>query len=193
MRTCPAPGVGISRSTIWKSAPFIGTIAAFIVAMIPPSTLALKNTSWLGDRTFVRPGCAFTRVRCAAWLSTSPASCRFLRPKLWRSFERGSDFHRTVVSFFLEPFCAYLTSMTPESVKAKEVDDEVVDALLSAGLTYSAHAFVSINAPDRAPAARAAHGPLALRGACQLGLAKKSDLLALNRRRDIATLHLWIA
>jgi hypothetical protein len=32
IRTCPAPGLGISRSTIWKSAPGLETCAAFIVA-----------------------------------------------------------------------------------------------------------------------------------------------------------------
>src|SRR5215472_3572332 len=43
MRTCPAPGLGISRSTIWKSAPalgtcatFIGAAAAFAPGIIPP-------------------------------------------------------------------------------------------------------------------------------------------------------------
>src|ERR1700686_2092712 len=43
MRTCPAPGLGISRSTISKSAPgletcaaFIGATATFEVAMMPP-------------------------------------------------------------------------------------------------------------------------------------------------------------
>ena len=43
MRTCPAPGLGISRSTISKSAPglgicatFIGAIATLVVAMDPP-------------------------------------------------------------------------------------------------------------------------------------------------------------
>src|SRR5258707_13906029 len=33
MRTCPAPGFGISRSTISKSAPGFGTSATFIFAM----------------------------------------------------------------------------------------------------------------------------------------------------------------
>src|SRR4029077_765238 len=44
MRTWPALGLGISRSTIWKSAPglgtcatFIGAIAILVVAMMPPS------------------------------------------------------------------------------------------------------------------------------------------------------------
>ena len=32
IRTCPAPGIGISRSTIWKSAPGLDTCATFIVA-----------------------------------------------------------------------------------------------------------------------------------------------------------------
>src|SRR4029077_19723285 len=32
MRTCPASGLGISRSTIWKSAPGLGTCATFIGA-----------------------------------------------------------------------------------------------------------------------------------------------------------------
>src|ERR1700674_2013002 len=43
MSTCPGPGLGISRSTISKSAPGLGTCAAFIgatanfvVAMLPP-------------------------------------------------------------------------------------------------------------------------------------------------------------
>src|SRR6266581_8861175 len=43
IRTCPASGFGISRSTISKSAPgfgicaaFIGAIANFVVAMTPP-------------------------------------------------------------------------------------------------------------------------------------------------------------
>src|SRR6478736_3821741 len=45
MSTCPAPGLGISRSTISKSPPalgtcatFIGAIPIFVVAMMPPST-----------------------------------------------------------------------------------------------------------------------------------------------------------
>src|SRR3989442_4897861 len=33
MRTCPAPGLGISRSTISKSAPGFGTCATFIFAI----------------------------------------------------------------------------------------------------------------------------------------------------------------
>ena len=33
MRTCPAPGAGIARSTIWKSAPGAGTCATFMVVM----------------------------------------------------------------------------------------------------------------------------------------------------------------
>src|SRR3984893_1428144 len=48
IRTCPAPGLGISRSTIWKSAPglgicaaFIGAIATFIVAINPPLNLMI--------------------------------------------------------------------------------------------------------------------------------------------------------
>src|SRR5271166_3458199 len=32
IRTCPAPGLGISRSTIWKPAPPLGICATFIVA-----------------------------------------------------------------------------------------------------------------------------------------------------------------
>src|SRR6266567_1581695 len=43
MRTCPTPGLGISRSTIWKSAPALGTWATFmgatatlVVAINPP-------------------------------------------------------------------------------------------------------------------------------------------------------------
>src|SRR6516162_10437423 len=43
MRTCPAPGLGISRSTISKSPPaleicaaFIGATPTFVVAMMPP-------------------------------------------------------------------------------------------------------------------------------------------------------------
>src|SRR6185369_8410938 len=43
MRTCPAPGLGISRSTISKSPPALGTCATFIgatpilvVAILPP-------------------------------------------------------------------------------------------------------------------------------------------------------------
>src|SRR6202051_2082442 len=53
MSTCPAPGLGISRSTISKSAPaleicaaFIGAIATLVVAMNPPTDieLLLKST-----------------------------------------------------------------------------------------------------------------------------------------------------
>src|SRR5215469_8976657 len=47
MRTSPALGLGISRSTIWKSAPalgtcatFIGAIPTFVVAIFPPHKFA---------------------------------------------------------------------------------------------------------------------------------------------------------
>jgi hypothetical protein len=50
MRTCPAPGFGTSRSTIWKSAPGAGICAAFIVAistcvvaMVPPELLSRRG------------------------------------------------------------------------------------------------------------------------------------------------------
>src|SRR5258707_3181310 len=36
MRTCPTSGLGISRSTISKSAPPLGICATFIVAINPP-------------------------------------------------------------------------------------------------------------------------------------------------------------
>src|SRR2546429_6071404 len=52
MRTSPTPGAGISRSTIWKSAPplgiwaaFIGAIAIFVVAMMPPTNLHLHHSN----------------------------------------------------------------------------------------------------------------------------------------------------
>src|SRR2546430_7927951 len=48
----PTPGAGISRSTIWKSAPplgiwaaFIGAIAIFVVAMMPPTNLHLHHSN----------------------------------------------------------------------------------------------------------------------------------------------------
>src|ERR1019366_2195830 len=64
MRTCPAPGVGISRSTSWKSAPALAPCASFrgaaaicVVAKKPPShfqTLS-KNPyySWRGGGTLL--------------------------------------------------------------------------------------------------------------------------------------------
>src|SRR5580692_818219 len=39
MRTCPASGVGISRSTISKSAPGLDTCAAFICVIVIGTTL----------------------------------------------------------------------------------------------------------------------------------------------------------
>src|SRR2546421_9351580 len=57
IRTCPAPGLGISRSTIWKSAPGAGTCATFIgatatsvVAITPPLNFhpLLNSTSCSG-------------------------------------------------------------------------------------------------------------------------------------------------
>src|SRR5205823_13441103 len=62
MRTCPTPGLGISRSTISKSAPALGICAAFIgafatvvVAINPPINCQplLKSTyrNWRGDQT----------------------------------------------------------------------------------------------------------------------------------------------
>src|SRR5580658_6269176 len=49
MRTCPTPGLGISRSTISKSAPgllicaaFIGAIAILVVAMFVSSFVSIE-------------------------------------------------------------------------------------------------------------------------------------------------------
>src|SRR6267142_4299326 len=42
IRTCPAPGLGISRSTISKSAPGFGTCATFILAIE-----TLPSSSWI--------------------------------------------------------------------------------------------------------------------------------------------------
>src|SRR6266849_2563668 len=45
-RTCPAPGVGISRSTISKSAPALGTCTTFIFAIE-----ILRSFFWIHAQT----------------------------------------------------------------------------------------------------------------------------------------------
>src|SRR6266403_3278808 len=51
IRTCPAPGFGISRSTISKSAPGFGTCATFIFAIE-----ALRSSFWIcGQNLDARP------------------------------------------------------------------------------------------------------------------------------------------
>src|SRR5437868_2881298 len=51
MRTCPTPGLGISRSTSWKSAPglgicatFIGAVASFVAGIMPPENSVASLT-----------------------------------------------------------------------------------------------------------------------------------------------------
>src|SRR6266566_3031977 len=51
MRTCPTPGLGISRSTIWKSAPglgicatFISAVASFVAGIMPPKNSVASLT-----------------------------------------------------------------------------------------------------------------------------------------------------
>src|ERR1700694_335828 len=65
MRTCPASGSGISRSTLWKSAPgpetcatficliFIGTTVALLAAINPPMNFQplLKSFTATGEAT----------------------------------------------------------------------------------------------------------------------------------------------
>src|SRR5436853_3653279 len=72
MRTCPPPGFGISRSTIWKSAPALGTCATFmgatatlVVAINPP-----LNVQILSKRTY----CCWQGNRK---LFAAPLSCHF--------------------------------------------------------------------------------------------------------------------
>src|SRR2546421_963672 len=64
IRTCPTPGLGISCSTIWKSAPglgicatFIGATATLVVAINPPNEFSAIVEStychWRGHRTLL--------------------------------------------------------------------------------------------------------------------------------------------
>src|SRR5438876_124200 len=84
MRTCPPPGLGISRSTIWKSAPALGTCATFmgatatlVVAINPP-----LNVQILSKRTY----CCWQGNRK---LFAAPLSCHFENDfQLDRSAER---------------------------------------------------------------------------------------------------------
>src|SRR5271165_3805064 len=76
IRTCPAPGVGISRSTIWKSAPGLGTCATFMVATAavvvatnPPIDFQQVLESTLQDSTLDSK----TLLGVAASISTYPA------------------------------------------------------------------------------------------------------------------------
>src|SRR5207302_8235685 len=69
MRTCPTPGLGISRSTIWKSAPglgicatFIGAVASFVAGIMPPknsvaSLTPLTQNDFQLDRGAERKAC----------------------------------------------------------------------------------------------------------------------------------------
>src|SRR6267143_121550 len=101
MSTCPTPGLGISRSTIWKSAPalgiwaaFIGAIATFVVAMTASYELSiavLENSCWRGDRTlFAAPVFAFAQIGprttgdatadiCGRGSESRPAQCLHAR------------------------------------------------------------------------------------------------------------------
>src|SRR5437773_9032004 len=89
MRTCPTSGLGISRSTIWKSAPalgtcatFIGAIATFVVPINPPLNFQtlLKGTYCClqGERTLLAaPVLPFMSPRELTW-STQFHSCFYL-------------------------------------------------------------------------------------------------------------------
>src|SRR5437764_7054942 len=63
IRTCPGPGSGISRSTIWKSAPGLEICAIFIFALVIGTTLFVA----------ISPPDSFSH---ASWFSfvTSPAT-----------------------------------------------------------------------------------------------------------------------
>src|SRR4029077_8488907 len=89
MRTSPGPGLGISRSTIWKSAPGLGTCAAFIgaiailvVAMMPPLNFQPWCDDWrshLVESTMPTPrSCQPTRQMsspCPGWRGIVPRGC----------------------------------------------------------------------------------------------------------------------
>src|SRR5215472_3542195 len=62
MRTCPAPGLGISRSTIWKSAPALGTCATFIGAV---ATFAVAIMPPLDSQSIVGNACWRARAHCS--------------------------------------------------------------------------------------------------------------------------------
>src|SRR5262249_1174062 len=103
MRTCPAPGSGISRSTIWKSAPalgicatFIGAIATFVVAMIPPS------------ESFSR-----ARVGCRAATKVDLGPAIILRPYGFANYRKHLDTQRLLHPHARWALTASLQQRTP--------------------------------------------------------------------------------
>src|ERR1700716_3485067 len=86
IRTCPAPGLGISRSTISKSAPGFGTCTTFIFAIE-----TLRFLFWIHRWNFdARPAQSDTFIRTAE-VGSVEKLCDEKVKKFCRDFRRDAQ------------------------------------------------------------------------------------------------------
>src|SRR5713226_7797880 len=110
MRTCPAVGLGISRSTISKSAPAFGTSATFIFAIE-----TLRSSFWIQAQNLDA-----RRARTGTHIDSSPCKQRLIVERRFCGAKRFLGISLQILRFVFAPFSTGI-SQTLRTLKAPDL------------------------------------------------------------------------